>query len=239
MQSRRDFLSVGSLTALGLSLPALLRAELLRAEEQRQQPTTLPPPGRRAAKSCILFFMEGGPSHIDLWDMKPAAPENVRGIYQPISTSVPGLQVSEQLPHWAPIMKHLAVIRSVSHEIVDHNASSYYALTGHYPVRASKLIRGPSRDNAPPVGAVLSKLRPTGQPLPDFIHIPKRMFNCGNFIPAQLAGFLGDAYDPLITGDPESVHDAGISMRGRALSENDTDQYTVVYTMSESDEENE
>lgn len=197
MWTRRHALGIGGLTALGLSLPGILRAEE-RARTARPAPRT----GGGKAKSCILFFMEGGPSHIDLWDMKPNAPSEVRGIYQPISTSVPGLQISEQLPSWAPIMRHLAVVRSVNHKIVDHNASSYYALTGHSPMRDSKLIRRPSRDNAPPIGAVLAKLRPSGRPLPDFVHIPKRMINCGSFIPAQLAGFLGDAYDPFITGDP-------------------------------------
>lgn len=197
IRSRRQFLGIGSLTALGVSLPSFLRAESQRPASENKSST-----GRKPAKSCILFFMEGGPSHIDLWDMKPNAPAEIRGIYQPIATSVPGFQLSDQLPSWAPIMQHLAVVRSVSHDIVDHNASSYYSLTGHSPLRGTSLIRGPSRDNAPPIGSVLAKLRPTGRPLPDFVHIPKRMFNCGNFIPAQLAGFLGDAYDPLITGDP-------------------------------------
>jgi len=197
MWSRRHALSIGGLTALGMSLPAFLRAE-----EQSQPARSAPHSRHGKAKSCILFFMEGGPSHIDLWDMKPEAPAEIRGIYKPISTSVPGLQISEVLPSWAPIMRHMAVIRSVSHKIVDHNAGSYYALTGHYPMRGAQLIRRPSRDNAPPIGSVVAKLRPSGQPLPDFVHIPRRMFNCGSFIPAQLAGFLGKAYDPFIAGDP-------------------------------------
>ena len=180
MWSRRHALGVGGLAALGLSLPTFLRAQ-----EQTQLSRPGPRTGRGKAKSCILFFMEGGPSHIDLWDMKPNAPTQVRGIYKPISTSVPGLQISEQLPSWAPIMRHLSVIRSVSHSIVDHNAGSYYALTGHFPMRGSQLIRRPSRDNAPPIGAVLAKLKPSGQALPDFVHLPRRMINCGSFIPAQ------------------------------------------------------
>ncbi len=200
MWSRRHALGVGGLAALRLSLPTFLRAQ-----EQAQLSRPGPRTGRGKAKSCILFFMEGGPSHIDLWDMKPNAPTQVRGIYKPISTSVPGLQISEQLPSWAPIMRHLSVIRSVSHSIVDHNAASYYALTGHFPMRGSQLIRRPSRDNAPPIGAVLAKLRPSGQALPDFVHLPRRMINCGSFIPAQLAGFLGDTYDPFFAGDPSKA----------------------------------
>jgi hypothetical protein len=146
--------------------------------------------------------MEGGPSHIDLWDMKPHAPAQVRGIYDPIATSLPGFQVAEKLPQLARVAHHLTVVRSVSHTFVDHNASSYYILTGQVPLKESQLIRGPSGDNAPPYGSVLAKLRPTSQPLPDYVHLPKRMFNCGNFIPGVLSGFLGDRYDPLIAGDP-------------------------------------
>lgn len=195
MQNRREALTVGALAAFGMSLPSLLKAD----DGQR----TLGRKSKSApAKSCILFFMEGGASHIDLWDLKPDAPSQIRGPYQPIATSVPGFQVSEKLPMWGPIARHLTVVRSVTHSIVDHNASSYYGLTGHYPMRGSTLIRAPSREDAPPIGSVLAKLRPTGQALPDFIHIPKRMINCGSFIPAQLSGFLGESFDPLITGDP-------------------------------------
>ena len=206
--SRRKLLSVGGLVTAGLALPRLLFAESLASSDADSKPgaradkSTLP--GK--AKSCILFFMEGGPSHIDYWDLKPEAPEEIRGPYQPISTSVPGLQISDQLPSWAPIMEHLAVIRSVSHKVVDHNAGAYYTVTGHQPTRGAQLVTRPSRDNFPPIGSVLAKLQPTDQPLPDFIHIPKRMFNSGSFIPGQLSGFLGDAYDPLITGDPSVDH---------------------------------
>ena len=84
---RRQLLQAGSLGALGLSLPAILRSE------QRRDSSS-----RRRAKSCILFFMEGGPSQIDLWDMKPSAPQNVRGPYRPIATSLPGMQLCEHLP---------------------------------------------------------------------------------------------------------------------------------------------
>ncbi len=202
--NRRELLHVGALGTLGLSLPRLLRAESRRQQRVAAKSETSALPAK--AKSCILFFMEGGPSHIDMWDMKPKAPSQVRGIYKPIETSLPGFHVCEHLPLWAPVMHHMTIVRSVSHRIVDHNASSYYTLTGHYPKRGSQLVRGPSNDNAPPFGSVLAKLRPTEAPLPDYVHIPKRFFNCGHFIPGVLAGFLGDSYDPLITGDPSAAN---------------------------------
>ncbi len=193
--TRRDALRVGGLGVLGLTLPQLLRAE----EQSNGRSLT----GKSArAKSCILFFMEGGPSHVDLWDMKPNAPEQVRGIFQPLATSLPGFHVAEVLPRWAPLAHRLTVVRSVSHTIVDHNAGTYFALTGHPPLRGGQLIVAPSQENAPPIGSVVAKLQPSGGALPDFVHLPDIMFNNGHFIPGQGAGFLGDAFDPFMAGDP-------------------------------------
>ena len=194
MWTRRQAVQIGGLATLGLSLRDVVAADESRSASR----------GQKRAKSCILFFMEGGPAHIDLWDPKPDAPREIRGVYKPIDTSVTDLRISERLPRWAPIMKHLSLVRSMTHNIVDHNASSYYAVTGQVPMRGGQLIRRPSRDNFPPIGAVLARLQPTRRPLPDFIHIPQRMFNCGSFIPGQLSGFLGYPYDPFITGDPST-----------------------------------
>jgi hypothetical protein len=183
---RREVLRLGALATVGLSLPQVLQAE-----------------GKtRAARSCLLIFMEGGPSHIDLWDMKPAAPAEIRGEFKPIVTDVPGLQVCEHLPLLSRQMHRLALVRSVTHSIVDHNAGSYYTLTGRYPVDGGKLIVADGPTNFPPYGAVLSHLRPTGRPLPDFVHIPEFMSNNGVDIAGESAGFLGARHDPLVAGDP-------------------------------------
>lgn len=187
-RGRRDLLQAGALSAVGLSLPALL----LGGEARVSAPK---------AKSCILYFMEGGPSHIDLWDMKPDAPDQIRGPLRPIQTSLPGFDICEHLPRLAQVGHRLTVVRSVSHRIVDHNAASYYILSGQQPLRDGQLIRGPSPTNAPPYGSVLAKLRPIEQPLPAYVHLPRQYFNCGDFIPGVLGGFLGSAYDPFIAGD--------------------------------------
>lgn len=207
--TRRQSLGAAAGAALGLSLPHLLRSEAVSGEND--EVATLP----AKAKSCILFFMEGGPSHIDLWDMKPDAPEQIRGVFTPIETSLPGFQVCEHLPQFARIAHHLAVIRTCSHTIVDHNAASQYMLSGRPPLRDGQLIRGPSPENPPPYGSVLAKLRPTDQPLPDYVHLPKQFFNCGNYIPGVLAGILGDAYDPLIAGDASqpNFHVSGLDLK--------------------------
>ncbi len=187
--SRRAFLRVGAAGMLGLDLglPALLRAEVA---------------GRPGARSLILLALEGGPSHIDLWDMKPEAPENVRGEFRPIATGVPGLHLCEHLPRLARQAHHLAFVRSVHHTIGDHNAGYYFAVTGRDPAPNGRLITSPSRDNFPPIPAVLAKLRPGGRALPDSVQLPDTMSNNGAFLPGQDAGFLGAEFDPLIGGDP-------------------------------------
>jgi len=188
--TRRDMLRIGSLGLAGLSLPELLLAEANAATKKEP-----------AAKSCILFFLEGGPSHIDLWDMKPDAPAEIRGEFQPISTSLPGISVCEHLPMWSRHMHQLAQVRSVHHKVVDHNAGAYYALTGRSPVNPDGLIVGDGPENFPPLGSVVAKLRPLSS-LPPFVHIPDIMFNNGNDLPGQRSGMLGSAFDPFVAGDP-------------------------------------
>jgi hypothetical protein len=186
--SRRDLLRVGGAGLLGLGLPDLLRAASAT--------------GRTRAKSLIVMFLEGGPAHQDLWDMKPDAPEGVRGEFQPIATTVPGLHVCEHLPMLARQAHHLTLVRSVHHTIADHNAGAYFALTGRDPAAGGRLITTPAADNFPPIGAVLAKLRPSGRSLPDFVQVHDWMSNNGSFLPGQDAGFLGGSFDPFISGDP-------------------------------------
>lgn len=188
-------LSVGLLGPAGLTL-----AELLASRAARAGSPSASAAGAKA-KACILFFLEGGPSHIDLWDMKPQAPAEIRGAFQPIASSLPGEPVCEHLPMLATRMHHLAQVRSVHHKIVDHNAGAYYMLTGRSPVAGGSLIVNDRLDNFPPFGSVLSLLRPL-KTLPPFVHLPDIMSNLGYDLPGQRAGFLGGAYDPLVAGDP-------------------------------------
>ena len=118
--SRRRLLQIGAIGGLGLSLPGLLRAEALR--------NLASPPRREPIRSCILMFFYGGPSHIDTVDMKLKAPREIRGEFEPISTSVPGLSVCEHLPLTARIMDRLKVIRSMHHTMRNHNSAAVEAL---------------------------------------------------------------------------------------------------------------
>src|SRR5438477_11315690 len=109
--TRREVLRVGGLGALGLSLVDWCRAEAAGAVS-----------GRGKAKSVILIFNRGAPSHIDLWDMKPDAPSDIRGEFKPIKTNVPGIEISELLPNLAKRGDRYAIVRSVGHSQGAHNA---------------------------------------------------------------------------------------------------------------------
>src|SRR4051812_23984814 len=111
---RRAFLSIG-----GLGLFAA--AEAAGADSRRS---------RARAKSVIFLHQFGGPSHVDSFDMKPSAPEQVRGIYQPIRSRLPGVPVCDRLPHMAQVMDKVTLVRSVRHEMKNHNSAGYYSLTG-------------------------------------------------------------------------------------------------------------
>lgn len=188
--SRRDCLVAGGLAPLGLWQSALPARDAA--------PTASPV----RAKRCLLVFMDGGPSHIDLWDVKPQAPLSIRGEFRPIATTNVELPFSELLPHLSRHAHRFAIVRSVTHGIVDHNAGSYYMLTGRFPVESGQLVVADGPANFPPYGAVLAKFRPQRGALPDFVHVAERQFNNGSDIAGQSAGFLGAEFDPFVTGDP-------------------------------------
>jgi hypothetical protein len=157
----------------------------------------------RKAKSCLLIFMDGGPSHLELWDLKPDAPLEVRGEFRPIRSSVPGLTVGELLPLTSRVMHHFAQVRSVTHGVTDHNAGSYYVLTGKSPADGS--ARGVQTDSGttfPSFGSVAAKFRPADRAIPSYVLLPELQWNNGVDIGGQKAGFLGPKFDPFVGGDP-------------------------------------
>jgi hypothetical protein len=194
--SRREWLQVGGLGLAGLQLPSLLRAEEKPAARKR--------PGK--AKACIMLFLAGGPSHLDMWDMKPEAPAEIRGEFKPIATSVPGIQLSEHLPKLAREMHHCALIRSAHHRVANaHWVATHYALTGEDRGDNAKFSRD-SRD-FPSVGAVLSHLRPPERNVVPHVSLPYITAEGagGPPQPGIYGGWLGRAHDPLIiTQDPNA-----------------------------------
>lgn len=151
--------------------------------------------GRRQARACILLYMDGGPSHIDLWDMKPDAPAEIRGPFRSIATSAPGIRVCEHLPRVSRQMHHIAQIRSVRHAEGIHDPAVYQMLTGRkHPISSGGLTVQPH--DFPQVGTVLAKLSGRSAVLPPAIEIPETMKMDARVLPGQNAGFLGASWDP-------------------------------------------
>ena len=188
-------LRVGSLAPLGLGLSSLWAT------------TPAPSSNGAKAKSVILLYMWGGPSHIDTWDPKPNAPVEVRGPFKPIATTVPGLQIGEHFPELAKRAKHYAIIRSMTHTDPAHLSPTHHLLTGRKAAKVNSDADGPSRSDAPCLGAVVQKHFPAGA-LPSAVTLPWAVAHPaapGGTAPGQNGGWLGSGYDPfLITGNPNS-----------------------------------
>lgn len=189
--SRRQMIKVGGAGMLGLTLPKLLRAE---AEGGKL---------KARAKSVIFLFQWGGPSHVDMFDMKPDAPEDIRGPLKPISSSADGIQVCEQLPETAKRMHKVSLIRTLTHTMKNHNSAGYYALSGHEPPSDDQRLRD-SLDLYPAYGSVVDLVTPPAVDMPTFVAYP-HVISDGSITPGQHASFLGKAHDPLLfTEDPAS-----------------------------------
>jgi Protein of unknown function (DUF1501) len=180
--NRRTFLKVGALAVGGLSLPGLLRQRAAAA-----------PGTTTARKSVILIWLAGGPSHIDMYDLKPNAPAEFRGEFKPIATNVTGIQFGEHLPRQAGIMDKLAVVRSAYHTNAGHGMGSQWMLTGYQPTIEVN-------DNIyPSTGSVVAKMRGANEPgLPAYVNLP-RVLSLGK------AAYLGASYNPFAPdSDPNS-----------------------------------
>ena len=181
--TRRDWLRVGALGVGALTLPNLLRLEAST-------------PRRARAKSVIILFLSGGPSHLDMWDLKPDAPEEIRGTFRPISTRVPGIQICEHLPRTANVMDSCAIIRSMQHATGNHPAAQYWMMVGSPITRPAPQGVTLSREDRPHPGAVAARMLPQNPLLPGWVMVPEAISPVGPERPGQHAGFFGAAYDP-------------------------------------------
>ena len=177
---RRHFLRVGSAGMLGLNLAAGLRA---RAEASTGSPVRT---GRPRARNAIMIWLGGAPSTIDMWDMKPDAPDGLRGDFAPISTSVPGIRICEHLPHVSRIMHRATLIRSLQHGITAHGPGTVYVSTGHPPAAALEY---------PSLGALATRLLPATPGVPTYVL----------FESARNSGYSGGAGHLGISCDPFEV----------------------------------
>lgn len=186
--SRREVLRIGGLGAAGVTL-----ADLLRSPATGE---AVPTSGK--AKSCIVLFLMGGPPQHSTWDPKPEAPEEVRGEFKPIATSVPGMQIGELLPKTAKLGEHLCLLRAMRTGDNAHSSSGYYMFTGvpHQPMNRENANPG-APNNWPNYASIVRQLMPGTSSLPAAVRLPHHIWNTdGSVWPGQAAGFLGSANDP-------------------------------------------
>jgi hypothetical protein len=178
--TRRGFLRAGALGAAGLTLPQLLRTEARAGNNSR-------------TNNVIILWMRGGPSHIDMWDPKPAAPEEYRGEFGTMSTSVPGIQITDMLPQCAAVMDKWSIVRSLYHDNAGHSAADQICFTGH--------PSGPNADQNihPSCGSIAAEQLGGQSPeLPAYVMIPR-------MVPGTDSAYLGPSYKPFETqADPAS-----------------------------------
>jgi len=191
--SRRAALKTVGAGALGLTLPALLHAREAAKSAVKSKP---------AIRSCILIFYYGGPSHLDTFDMKPSAPVEVRGEFNPIATTVPGLQVCEHLPRLSRLMHKTALIRSVHHNARLHDSASIHALTGRPLEGPDRELFAPLPQVFPSFGSAVAHFHRDDRREVQFASLPFTFRNVHD-VPCQGGGMLGLACDPLrIEADP-------------------------------------
>jgi hypothetical protein len=181
--TRREWLRVGGLAALG--------ALAGRA-------SGMPEPAR--ARSVLLVFTGGGVSQLDTFDMKPDAPAEIRGEFRALPTRVSGTRLCEHLPRLAQMADRYAIVRSVSHDDVDHGSASYLALTGQFHLRRSS-NPPPRPTDFPTYGAILRRVRPTSHFPYTAVHLNGPLLTPREAGPGQFGGFLGRAHEPLVLGD--------------------------------------
>lgn len=191
--SRRHFLEVGTLGVAGLSLAQLLGAQANGVSSR--------------ADSCIVIFLNGGPSHLDMWDMKPDAPTGIRSPFASLPTSVPGVRFCEHLPRLAQQMHRCTLVRSMNHSVNNsHAAAVYAALTGH---DRGEQGGGAKPGDHPNLGSVLAKLRPAAPSAFPYVALPYKTKEGagGPLQPGFLGGIIGANHDPFWVLDDASAPD--------------------------------
>ena len=195
--SRRDVLRVGGSGLLGLSLGGMLTLQSrgLRAA------TATAAPGWGKAKSIIMVYLQGGPSHLDLWDPKENVPDDVKSVFGNISTKIPGTQFTELLPKFAQVIDKTTLIRSMSYTpigLFNHTAAIYQMVTGYTAdkVSPSGQLEPPSPKDFPNFGCNICKLKPLTDPMLPYVVMPRPLQESNVINKGGTAGFLGRAYDP-------------------------------------------
>ncbi len=169
---RRDFLHAGLLSLMGVGLPDLLASEAAAGRARRD---------RQSARNVIMIWLAGGPSTIDMWDLKPRAAQRIRGEFKPISTSADNIQICEHLPQFAQQIHLCTLVRSVSHTIAEHGQGTEFVMTGN-PINPA--LKYPS------IGSVVSNQTTTQRDVPTYMELTG--------LEIGKAGYLGASYDPFV-----------------------------------------
>jgi Protein of unknown function (DUF1501) len=198
--SRRDLLTVGSLGIAGLTLPDFLRHRATAA------PTSKEKAGFARAEGVILLYLQGSPSHIDLWDPKPDAPVEIRGEFKPIATRAPGMMLTEVLPMMARQADKFSLIRSIGVKprgLANHGASIYMVMTGYDPSNftATGLSVPATREDLPSVGANVARFRPSNKGALSYVAVCGPIREGAVAGVGQGAGLHGAGYDPFTMYD--------------------------------------
>lgn len=193
--SRRDLLRVGGSGVLGVTLGQVFGLQKASAKGTG--------PGFGKANSVIFVYLQGGPSHIDLWDPKDNVPDNVRSVFKPISTKLPGTQVTELLPKISKVLDKTTLIRTVSYSpngLFNHTAAIYQMHTGYTTdkVSPSGQLEPPNAKDYPTLGSNITKFKPPTVPMLPFVMTPRPLQESNVVGKGGTAGFLGKGYDPYL-----------------------------------------
>lgn len=204
--TRRDVLRVGGSSVLGLSLGSML--------QMQAQANGNVSGGFGKAKSIILCYLQGGPSHLDLWDPKENVPDNVKSAFSNISTKLPGVQFTELLPKLAQVIDKTTLIRSMSYTpngLFNHTAAIYQMMTGYTTdkVSPSGQLEPPSPKDFPNFGSNIIRMRPADVPMLPFVMLPRPLQESNVVGKGGTAGFLGKAFDPYTLYPPGDDLDMG------------------------------
>jgi len=195
MMTRRDLMRIGGAGFLGLTLGSVFEMQAIAREVVKGAP------GWAKANSIIMLYLQGGPSHIDLWDPKENVPDNVKSVFDSIPTKIPGVHFTELLPRLAQVNDKMTMIRSMSytpHGLFNHTAAIYQMMTGYTTdkVSPSGQLEPPSPKDFPNFGSQLVRMRPPEVPMLPFVMLPRPLQESNVIGKGGTAGFLGKSYDP-------------------------------------------
>ncbi len=207
--SRRDLLRIGGTGIMGMSLGTLLNLQAKASESGKGGG-----PGWGKAKSVVMIYLQGGPSHIDLWDPKENVPDNIRSAFGTIPTKIPGIHYTDILPKLAKLNDKFTQIRSMSYTpngLFNHTAAIYQIMTGYTTdkVSPSGQLEPPDPKDFPNFGSNIVRLKPSAEPMLPFVMLPRPLQESNVVGKGGGAGFLGKAFDPYTLYPPGDDLDMG------------------------------